>query len=37
METVDLDLIDKQELMSDLQAFFDEDTEDYYYQNGTPY
>lgn len=37
METVDLDPIDKQELMSDLQAVFDEYTEDYYYQNGTPY
>lgn len=37
METVDLDPIDKQVLMSDLQAFFDENTEDYYYQNGTPY
>jgi hypothetical protein len=26
----------KKELLSDLQDFFDEDTEDYYYQNGTP-
>jgi chaperone BCS1 len=37
LETVDLNPIVKQELLSDLQDFFNEDTEDYYYQNGTPY
>lgn len=37
MDTVDLDPITKQELVSDLQDFFDEATEEFYYQNGTPY
>lgn len=37
METVDLDPLAKQELVTDLRDFFDEGTEGYYYQNGTPY
>jgi chaperone BCS1 len=37
LSTVYLDPQSKQELLSDLQEFLDEDTEDYYYQNGTPY
>jgi chaperone BCS1 len=37
LSTVDLDPQSKQELLSDLQEFLDEDTENYYYQNGTPY
>jgi len=37
IETVDLNPLVKQELVADLQDFFDEDTEDYYHQNGIPY
>ncbi|KAH4992928.1 hypothetical protein HBI76_033620 [Parastagonospora nodorum] len=37
IETVDLDPLVKQELVADLQDFFDEDTEGYYHQNGIPY
>jgi chaperone BCS1 len=35
--TVDLNPLVKQQLLTDLQDFFAEDTEDYYYQNGTSY
>lgn len=37
LETVDIDPLAKQQLLTDLQDFLDDDTEDYYYQNGTPY
>ncbi|KAL1794398.1 hypothetical protein ACET3X_007819 [Alternaria dauci] len=37
LETIDMDLRKKQELLTDLQVFFAEGTEDYYWQNGTPY
>ncbi|RYN62732.1 hypothetical protein AA0118_g5012 [Alternaria tenuissima] len=37
LETIDMDPRKKQELLTDLQVFFAEGTEDYYWQNGTPY
>jgi chaperone BCS1 len=37
LETIDMDPQKKHELLSDLQVFLAEGTEDYYWQNGTPY
>ncbi|KAI4931148.1 hypothetical protein J4E85_003737 [Alternaria conjuncta] len=37
LETIDMNPLKKQELLTDLQVFFADGTEDYYYQNGTPY
>jgi hypothetical protein len=38
LETIDMNPRKKQELLTDLQVFFGEGTEDYYcYQNGMPY
>ncbi|CAN9428755.1 unnamed protein product [Alternaria sp. RS040] len=37
LETIDMDPRKKQELLTDLQVFFAEGTEYYYWQNGAPY
>ncbi|KAH6865270.1 hypothetical protein BKA58DRAFT_295595, partial [Alternaria rosae] len=37
LEMIDMNPLKKQELLTDLQVFFADGTEDYYYQNGTPY
>ncbi|KAF7672949.1 hypothetical protein GT037_008900 [Alternaria burnsii] len=37
LETIDMDPRKKQELLTDLQVFLGEGTEDYYWQNGTLY